>query len=154
MKKLISLLAIVTILSSCAENGVNKQGAGTVLGGIGGALLGSTVGKGSGQMAGIAIGAIAGSLIGNQIGASMDKADRAYAERNSQNALESAPTGRTSQWKNPDNGHSGTFTPIRTFQNNDQYCREYNQTVTIGGKTEKAYGKACREVDGSWRIVS
>jgi surface antigen len=35
-----------------------------------------------------------------------------------------------------------------------KYCREFQQTVTIGGKTEQAYGTACRQPDGSWQIVS
>ena len=32
------------------------------------------------------------------------------------------------------------------------YCREYQHTVTIDGKQEKAYGTACRQPDGSWKI--
>jgi surface antigen len=32
-------------------------------------------------------------------------------------------------------------------------CREFQQTITINGKTEKAYGTACRQADGTWRIV-
>ena len=32
-------------------------------------------------------------------------------------------------------------------------CREFQQQVTIGGKTEQAYGTACRNPDGSWEIV-
>lgn len=32
-------------------------------------------------------------------------------------------------------------------------CREFQQSVTIGGKTEQAYGTACRNPDGSWEVV-
>lgn len=35
-----------------------------------------------------------------------------------------------------------------------QYCREYIQTVTIAGKTQKGYGTACLQPDGSWRIAA
>lgn len=35
-----------------------------------------------------------------------------------------------------------------------EYCREYTQTVTIGGKTQKGYGTACLQPDGSWRMVT
>ncbi len=46
------------------------------------------------------------------------------------------------------------MTPVETYQRDDgQYCREFQQTVTIGGKTEEAYGTACRQPDGSWKIV-
>ena len=42
----------------------------------------------------------------------------------------------------------------RTYKTESgQYCREYQQTITVGGKTEQGYGRACRQPDGSWRIV-
>lgn len=36
----------------------------------------------------------------------------------------------------------------------EQYCREFTQTFSIGNKTEKGYGTACLQPDGSWKIVS
>lgn len=30
-------------------------------------------------------------------------------------------------------------------------CREYQTTITIGGKPQKAYGRACRQPDGTWK---
>jgi hypothetical protein len=35
-----------------------------------------------------------------------------------------------------------------------RYCREFQQEVTIGGRSEDAYGTACRNPDGSWEVVS
>ncbi|MGH6619169.1 MAG: hypothetical protein ACREF6_06465, partial [Alphaproteobacteria bacterium] len=32
-------------------------------------------------------------------------------------------------------------------------CREFQTTVTIGGKPEKAYGQSCRQPDGTWKQV-
>lgn len=32
-------------------------------------------------------------------------------------------------------------------------CREYTVPITVGGRAETAYGKACRQPDGSWQIV-
>ena len=32
-------------------------------------------------------------------------------------------------------------------------CREYQTTIMIGGKPEKAYGRACRQPDGTWKVV-
>jgi len=32
-------------------------------------------------------------------------------------------------------------------------CREYQSTATVGGATQPAYGTACLQPDGSWRIV-
>ena len=36
----------------------------------------------------------------------------------------------------------------------EEYCREYNKTVSINGRAERAYGTACRQHDGSWEIVN
>jgi surface antigen len=69
-----------------------------------------------------------------------------------QKALESAPAGRPVAWTNPDSGHQGTVTPVRTYQSGDTYCREFQSDVVIGGKNEKAYGTACRQPDGSWKV--
>lgn len=35
----------------------------------------------------------------------------------------------------------------------DMQCREYMQKVNIGGREETAYGKACRQPDGQWKII-
>lgn len=65
----------------------------------------------------------------------------------------SAPVGQTITWN--DNGASGTVTPVRDGTSSDgRYCREFRQSVTIGGRSEQAYGTACRQPDGSWQVVS
>ena len=119
-----------------------------------GALAGSQIGSGRGQLAAVAIGALAGAFIGSEIGKSLDKADRLYAQQAQKKAY-AAPIGETIAWNNPDSGNSGTFTPTRDGTNTatGEYCREYQTTVNVGGKTESAYGTACRQPDGSWRIT-
>ncbi|WP_300299674.1 RT0821/Lpp0805 family surface protein [Ferrovibrio sp.] len=145
-------------VAGCQNNGqgpeLNKENVGTVLGAVGGAVLGAQFGKGTGQLVGVAAGALAGAWLGNQIGSSLDKADKAEMEKASNRAT-TAPVGQTISWRNPDSGNSGTVTPTRegTAANGD-YCREFQQTVTVGGKTEKAFGTACRQPDGSWKIVN
>lgn len=151
----IALVALSTI--AACQQGPNKsifskQNIGTAAGAIGGAWLGSNVGKGKGRIVGIAAGALLGAGLGNSLGKTLDKADMAYHEKASQKALESAPKGKTVAWKNPDTGHSGTITPVKTTKTKGVYCREYKQTITIDGKQEKAYGKACRQPDGVWKI--
>jgi surface antigen len=150
-KKIILILLSVLTLSSCQGH---KQQWGTVAGGLAGAAIGSQFGGGDGQLVGIAAGALLGGMIGNQIGESLDEKDRNYSMRTSQYALESAPSGRTQVWRNPDSGHSGEFTPTRTFQSGDSYCREYVQKVFVGGKAAEAHGTACRMPDGTWKIRS
>lgn len=138
-----------------ANTGITKQGIGAIAGAIGGAFVGSNVGKGSGRTVGIAAGTLLGGLLGSEIGKSLDRADMAYYQKTAQNTLESQPTGTTSRWINPDSGNSGTVTPTRTYQTSSgSYCREFTQTIVIGGEKQEAFGTACRQSDGSWRVVN
>lgn len=41
--------------------------------------------------------------------------------------------------------------PQATAPGDEPECREYQTTVTIDGKPQKAYGKACRQPDGTWK---
>lgn len=33
-------------------------------------------------------------------------------------------------------------------------CREFQQNITVGGQTENAYGTACLQADGAWKVIS
>lgn len=64
-----------------------------------------------------------------------------------------AKVGETIVWNEA--GASGSVTVVRDgTSTSGRYCREYQQKVTIGGKTESAYGTACMQPDGSWEVVS
>jgi surface antigen len=164
MKKQISKFLIAAILltsvSACQQGSmtredgqISKQTMGTVGGAVVGGLLGSKIGGGTGNGIAIGVGTLLGAMAGSSIGQSLDNADMQYYNSTSQRALEVAPVGQQTTWRNPDSGNYGTVTPTRTFQEAGQYCREYNQTITVGGKTEKAYGTACRQQDGSWKVI-
>lgn len=151
----ITLAGVFAVSLAACENAGQKEVGGTVIGGVAGGLLGSTIGGGSGRLAATAAGTLLGALAGGSIGRSLDHADRMHAARTTQTALEQNTSGTSSTWTNPDSGHSGTVTPTRTYQTAEgQYCREFQQTVMIDGKSELAYGTACRQPDGSWKIVS
>ncbi len=151
--KLVTTIALLLSLAACANGAGQKQIGGTLLGGALGALAGSQIGSGSGQLAAVALGTLGGAFLGAEVGKSLDRADRLSMQRTVHQALETNQTGATATWNNPDSGHSGTVTPTQTFQTaSGQFCREYRQTVMIGGKTESAYGTSCRQADGSWRI--
>lgn len=153
MKFLILPLVLALALPGCATMGPKEQ-AGTVIGGAGGGLLGAQVGGGRGRLLGVAIGTLAGALIGQEVGRSLDAADRAAMESSAQRALEYNRIDEPSAWHNPDSGNRGSITPRKTYQTaQGQYCREYQQTVIIGGEEHQAYGTACRRPDGSWEIV-
>ena len=75
-------------------------------------------------------------------------------ENNLQSTLEYNKTDQPNNWVNPDTGETGSIVPVKTFQNSQgQYCREYRQTILIGGQKEQGYGTACRQPDGTWQIV-
>ena len=146
---------VLTLTVAACEGQGQKQTAGTILGGVGGAVAGAQFGKGKGQLVATAAGTLLGAWLGSEIGKSLDNADRLAMERASSQALEANRSGQATTWRNPDSGNYGTVTPIRTVEAAPgQYCREYQQSVTVGGKTEEAFGKACRQPDGSWKIVN
>ncbi|HJD55468.1 MAG TPA: glycine zipper 2TM domain-containing protein [Rickettsia endosymbiont of Pyrocoelia pectoralis] len=156
ISKIIIIALAASMLQACnGPGGMNKQGSGTLIGAGLGGLAGNQFGKGKGNIAAIGVGALLGAIVGNQVGAGMDEQDRRLAELTSQRALEAAPSGSSVEWHNPDNGNSGTVTPKKTYRNDTgQYCREYTQTVVVGGKAQKAYGTACRQPDGQWQVVN
>lgn len=85
----------------------------------------------------------------------LSKSDFERAQRAALAALESTPSGQTTIWRNPTNGHWGTLTPTRTYQDADgRYCRDYRQTITLGGQEHQGNGSACREPDAVWHIMS
>ena len=155
MKRIVTLLlAMALIIGGCAPGTGPKEGAGTVIGAGTGALLGAQIGHGPGRLVAVAIGTLAGALIGQDIGRSLDRADRLAMQQNAQYALENTRTNVTTTWHNPDSGNSGSLTPVETYQaSSGRYCREYIQKVWIAGKEQQAYGTACRQPDGTWKIV-
>lgn len=154
IKQVSAVLAIVLVVSACEGRG-DKEVVGGVAGAALGGLLGSQIGGGKGQLAAVALGALGGAFLGSELGKSLDKADRAYMERNAQNALEYSPSNQTSAWKNPDSGHSGTFTPVATVSDSSgRPCRTFEQTVVMDGETERVTGRACRRADGTWELIN
>lgn len=158
MKKTFLTLALISTaaLGACNtfDGAGNKQLIGTGGGAILGGLAGSTIGKGSGQLWATGAGVLLGGLLGSEIGSSLDRADQAYAQQANQRAY-TAPVGETIRWNNPDSGNYGTITPVRDGRTSSGgYCREYQQTIYVGGKQQSGYGTACQQPDGSWKVVS
>lgn len=149
------LTAAVLSLGACQtlQNSGTKQTVGGVGGAVLGGLAGSQIGGGSGQLWATGAGALLGALVGSEIGSSLDKADMMYA-RKANTQAHSAPIGETVTWNNPDSGNYGQVTPVRDgYSSAGRYCREYQQTIIVGGKEQSAYGTACQQPDGSWEIV-
>lgn len=160
LNNIVAAGSALALLAACAQPGDQRQGSldkqtvGTVAGAIAGGVIGSKFGKGSGKGIAIGVGTLLGAALGNEVGASLDRADMAYYRNTSQQALETAPPGQTLPWSNPQSGNHGTVTPQAYYQTaSGQYCREYTQTISVGGKQAQGYGTACRQPDGSWQII-
>jgi surface antigen len=150
-KTLAAMVLLVFLGTACANMGP-KTAIGGATGAAAGGLIGHAAGGGT---AGIIGGVLLGGLLGGAIGNALDQRDQELAMRAAQNSFENSRTGTQSSWQNPDSGNSGTITPTRTYENSGgQYCREYQQTVTVGGERQDAYGTACRQSDGSWQVVN
>jgi surface antigen len=142
-------VAVTVALAGCATQGPQEQ-AGMIIGGVLGGVIGAQVGEGSGRTAATIIGAMAGMAVGGTIGQSMDEQDR----RKTAHTLETVRSGVPSQWRNPDSGNQYRVTPTRTYETAQGPCREYTVDGVIGGKRETMVGTACRQADGSWRVMN
>lgn len=142
---LTGLLSLSCLLGACQPT---QQETGRVIGAIAGGVLGNQVGKGSGKVAATIAGSILGGYIGGKIGREMDENDRYRANQ----ALEQAPTDRTTSWHNPDSDIDYAVTPTRTYYRDSRPCREYTTEAWIDGKKQTVFGTACRNEDGSWQV--
>jgi len=145
----IVMLAVVGSTGCATIEDNPKTSIGAFGGAAFGGLIAAAAGGGGPAIAGAVIG---GALLGGLAGNMLDQRDKRMAAEAQQRALETAPTGQPVSWTNPDTGHTGAVTPTRTYQSEGGYCREFQNDVVIGGKSEKAYGTACRQPDGSWKV--
>jgi len=161
--RIIAVLLTATMLTACTEpNGepgrgiehggaLSKTDVGVAIGVIGGGVIGGFIGAGAGQVAAVIGGALIGGVLGGEVGHHLDNRDRAAYDRASQNAMDS---GQTASWNNEETGHHGTVHPHKHYRDaQGRYCRNYTQTIYVDGKSHEGHGKACREKDGSWKIV-
>jgi surface antigen len=152
---LLPAMALLLGLTACQTDNVGtKQGVGTVGGAALGGLLGNQFGGGTGKTIATVVGALLGGWAGNEIGASLDTADRGAMGRAQSQAF-AAPVGQQIVWNNPQSGNSGMIEPLRDGRDSQSgaYCREYQTTVVVGGRKQSAYGTACRQPDGSWKVI-
>jgi surface antigen len=157
-KFIISAVAAAMLASSltaCTEaGGIDGATVGPLVGAVAGGFLGSQFGEGSGKTAMAIAGTLAGAWAGSKVAAGLSAQDRGYYDAAATRAA-AAPVGQQITWTNPTSGVQGTITPTRDGRAADgAACREYQQTVSIGGKTERAYGTACKQPDGSWKIIN
>ena len=135
------------------ERRTSPDPAGIIAGALIGGLLGNAVGRGGGGAT------VAGVIIGGATGAALtrdlDCEDRSYAYKTYYDGFNSGRPGSRYQWTNPRSGHRGEFR-VGTYYN-DPYgfrCANFTQVIYVQGRPQEARGRACRQPDGSWAIVS
>ena len=139
----VGIISASLLLGGCSTT-INKQQSGTAVGALLGAALGYGLGKGhKHRNLAVMLGAAFGAVAGDQIGAQLDEKDRLLAGENLQT------------WNNPNTGHSGSTSPTKTVVAADGTpCREFTTEIIVGGETHQGYGTACRQADGSWKIMN
>ncbi len=144
-----TLIALTAAVLAACETQPTKEQVGAVTGAVVGGVLGAQVGEGRGRTAAIIAGTLAGAYLGSRIGKSMDEKDRKKVAQ----SLETAPTGSTTSWRNPDTGSTYTVTPTRTYTAAPGPCRDFTTRAVIDGREEVVNGTACRQPDGSWKTM-
>jgi surface antigen len=151
MRFLILIVSASLMLSACETTNEDR---GAMLGALAGGILGNQIGGGSGQTIATGVGMAIGASAGQAIGVRMDEVDLMQMQQAQAHSLEFGLIGESTGWTNPESSNSGSISPVLTYQNSSgQYCREFQQEITVGGQTEQGFGTACREPNGSWRII-
>ena len=147
----LALTLAVGLLAGCGQ--ISKEEIGGLVGAGLGGLAGSFIGDGGGRLVAVGVGTMIGAMMGSEVGKSLDKADRLAMRQATYDALEYGDSGSPTTWTNPDTGNSGEVVPQPAVRRADGTpCREFWTTLTIGGEKQQAYGTACRQADGSWKL--
>jgi surface antigen len=133
---------------------------GTGIGAVVGGIIGNQFGRGGGRAAATIGGVILGGIAGNAIAKDScrdERYDAYYYNDTYAEAFDDPDEGDEYAWRNPHTNNYGYVTPGDRYD--DGYadyagpCREFEQRVYIDGQPETATGVACKQQDGTWRIV-
>ena len=150
--KALALTLAAVWVSGCGGE-IAKEEIGALVGAGLGGLAGSVIGDGGGQLIAVGVGTLIGAMMGSEVGKSLDRADKLALAQAQQDALEHGKSGVKTTWKNPDSDNSGEVVPHPAYrQENGTICREFLQVVMVGDEMETAYGVACREPAGTWKL--
>lgn len=93
------------------------------------------------------------ALSGGDLARMLDPVDRQRLKETTQHTLESSVSGQVMGWRNPFSRSTGTVVATRAFRNAaGQWCRGFEQSITVSHETRRGTGTACRRADGWWDI--
>jgi surface antigen/Ni/Co efflux regulator RcnB len=129
--------------------------AGVIGGALIGGLLGNAVGRGGGRTGATIAGVVVGGALGAALTRHLDCEDRSYAYKTYSDGFNAGQANARYPWRNPKNGHYGEFQVRDYYKDPDGFrCANYTQQIVVDGRPEAASGRACRQPDGTWAIVS
>ncbi|HEY0107107.1 MAG TPA: hypothetical protein VGB91_13570 [Rhizomicrobium sp.] len=150
---LIAATAMLALLagtaSALADDCHSDHTAGTVLGAIGGGLIGGFASHGNGLA--IAGGALFGGFAGNAISRDIDCEDRDYAGRAYESAFD-GDVGERYEWTGR-HGNHGYVVVNDEYRRGRRLCKDFTQVVWHHGERFERNGTVCRR-HGEWQYVS
>lgn len=126
-----------------------------VVGGAVGAdvVVGSRVHAGPARGAPLTVELAQSQYFADQAGKAFDHEDRGPLVAAMRELLDYGQPGTQNAWMNSANGHWGTLSFVRAYEDGKQAaCRDIEETITVAGRTRYAIVTACQNADGPWRI--
>ena len=139
------------MLVGCGQ--VAKEEAGALIGAGLGGLAGSFIGDGGGKLVAVGVGTMLGAIIGGETGKSLDRADKFGYGRRAARGIGVRGFREHDGLAEPGLRQFREVVPQPAFRQADgTYCREFQQTIIVGAEMVSAYGIACRQPDGTWKL--
>lgn len=138
---------------SCQNQSDNKK-IGQMIGSAVGAIVGSNYGSGNINAIATILGATGGYLIGGQIATMLSEKEKEELNDVMNDSLENSKINESSVWESKQNENlKAEIIPIENFSLNNYSCRKYRQIVVDQDKKNISESRACRDIDGNWKIL-
>lgn len=138
----------------CEQQRQGNTAGGAIVGALAGGLLGNAISRGPQRGAGTAVGAIFGGLLGASIGNNLNCEQRSYAIDANYRGFEAGRPHARYDWRDPRGEAYGYVQVGDYYQDRGLRCTTYTQEIWVHGRPETARGRACRQPDGTWRMIS
>lgn len=168
--RIFGILVALAMLTAIPQQ-ANAGTMGCLLGAGAGGFGGSQLGGGKGKLALTAL----GTLLGCGVGSSIQDSDQQRYQQQYQPRQQYQPQRRNYSMDYSYDTRRVPYSQPRYYQpqpryrqqpqivwqqpqqrvvRNSRYCREFQTEVIVAGYPQPAYGTACRQPDGSWKVTS